>query len=213
MSDHLGLIRVVLGVLFQFGQIVLDLSLDTAPSWGRLSVVGRVKVPVQFHHPVAVAFESLVLRREGVVALNHGQQLIQKGMPPFFRLRWSEASRRARSSKDAQAAKFKERLAAFGERGTDQLGVSTQTAVTGIFGGHLAEHTTGGVNRRTNRLFYGLFAGLVRFRGGGGGIAQTMTLAGLMRHPRENMGHGHPQGLFIITDDTPHTIAQGLDRL
>jgi hypothetical protein len=54
----------------------------------------------------------------------------------------------------------------------------------------LTERAAGRVKRRANGLFQGLFEGLIGFHDEGGGLAQTMALAGLMRHPRKDVGHG-----------------------
>jgi hypothetical protein len=62
-------------------------------------------------------------------------------------------------------------------------------------------------------LFESLFEGLIGFHDGGGGIAQTMALAGLMRHTGKNVGGGQQQRLLIITDEAANLIAQRLDGL
>jgi len=84
MGHHLGFVGMVLGVLFQFRQEVLDLTFDATPGWARLKVFGRIKAPIQFHQPVALALETPILPREGVATLDHGQQLVQERMAPFF---------------------------------------------------------------------------------------------------------------------------------
>jgi putative SOS response-associated peptidase YedK len=54
---------------------------------------------------------------------------------------------------------------------------------------------------------------LIGFDDGGGGIAQTMALAGLMRNTRKDMRHSQLKSLLIITDHAAQAIAQRLDRL
>ena len=85
--------------------------------------------------------------------------------------------------------------------------------MAGILGRQLAESTAGGVKGGANGLFEGLFEGLIGCHDGRSRIAQTMDLAGLMTHPRKDMGHGQEEGLLIITDDAAQAIAQRLDGL
>ena len=88
-----------MGRLLQLGQKVLDLVLDAAARRARLTrFIGRVEPSIQLDQPVALAAELPIVSREGAAALNHGPQLIPERMAPFFRLRWSEASKRVRSS-------------------------------------------------------------------------------------------------------------------
>jgi len=99
VADHHRIFGMALGLLFQLGQKVLDLSLDGAPCWARLtSFIGWVESSLQLDQPTALTFELPALSRECVASLDHGQQPIQEPMTPFFRLRWREASKRARSS-------------------------------------------------------------------------------------------------------------------
>lgn len=87
------------GLLRQLGQKGFDLALDGAAGRPGLSDHhGRVQASLQFDQPVALALELPILRREGAPPLHDRQQLLQQRMPPFCRLRWSEASRRAKSS-------------------------------------------------------------------------------------------------------------------
>jgi hypothetical protein len=45
-----------------------------------------------------LVFEVLIACGKSLAELNHGQQLLQERVPPFCRLRLSEASKRWRSS-------------------------------------------------------------------------------------------------------------------
>jgi hypothetical protein len=99
VGDHPGIFRMALGMLLQLGQEVLDVVLDEASCRARLTrFIGWVEPSIQLDQPIALAAELPVLSREGSASLNHGQQLIQERMAPFFRLCWSEASKRVRSS-------------------------------------------------------------------------------------------------------------------
>jgi hypothetical protein len=98
-NHHRRIFSMALGMLFQLGQKVFDLPLDAARSWARLTFfVGGVKASLQLDQPPALAFELPILSRKSLAVVHHGQQLLQERMAPFFRLRRSEASRRARSS-------------------------------------------------------------------------------------------------------------------
>jgi hypothetical protein len=46
-----------------------------------------------------LTFEPAILGLEGAATLDDIQELVQDRMAPFLRLRWSEASKRVRSSK------------------------------------------------------------------------------------------------------------------
>src|SRR5262245_5088350 len=99
LRHHLGLVGGEPSVLLQLGQGILDLSFDTAPGGVRVRVVGRVKPPLRLDQPVTLVFEAAILRRKRPAAWHHGQQLLQQGRVPFFRLRLSEASKHAKSAK------------------------------------------------------------------------------------------------------------------
>src|SRR6266540_4442597 len=105
--DHLGLVGVVPSVLFQLGQEILDLSFDTAPGWVRRSVFEGVKPPLQLDQPVTVGFEAALLRRKRPAVLHHGQQLLQQGRVPCFRLRLSAAAKHAKSAKTRRPPRAK----------------------------------------------------------------------------------------------------------
>ena len=98
MRDHGGFVGMVLGILFQAGQEVLDLTLNVAPRGAWLAIVKRVKPALHLDQPVPLALEMPLRRRKCAAAANHGQEVIQERMAPFFRLRVSEASRRVKSS-------------------------------------------------------------------------------------------------------------------
>ena len=84
MRNHCGVDAMMLGMLFQLCQEGFDLALDLATRRARLPfTLWRVKQPIQFHQPVALAAESPILRRKELATLHHGQQLIQQRMPPF----------------------------------------------------------------------------------------------------------------------------------
>src|SRR3972149_4529567 len=83
MRDHLGLIGVVLGVLFQFSQEGLDLALDAEPCG------------------------APILGVKGGSGLNPRQELLQERVAPFFWLRRSEASKRPKSSKTRRPPRAK----------------------------------------------------------------------------------------------------------
>ena len=99
VGHRLGIFGARLGLLFQLGQELFDVSLDVSPR--RAWLVGslwRIQSPIQFDQPTVLPFEAAILDGEGVAALNHGEELIQNGMTPFLRLRRREASKRVRSS-------------------------------------------------------------------------------------------------------------------
>ena len=99
MCNHCGVAGMMLGMLFQLRQEGFDLVLDLATRGARLPFsLWRVKQAIQLHQPVTLAVEAPILRCKGLAALHHGQQLIQQRMPPFWRLRSSEASKRVKSS-------------------------------------------------------------------------------------------------------------------
>jgi hypothetical protein len=62
-------------------------------------------------------------------------------------------------------------------------------------------------------LFQGFFEGLIGLRDGQRRIAQTMGLAGLMRHTGHNRSGRQAEGWLIITDPAANPIAQVLDGL
>ena len=84
MYHPLGFVGMMSGVFFQLGQEVLDLTLDTPPGWTWATVFGRVKPPFQFNEPIPLTLETPIWRCECSAALNHGQELIQERMAPFF---------------------------------------------------------------------------------------------------------------------------------
>ena len=99
MSDHRRILRMASGVLFQLSQEFFDAALDCAGRGGWLPVCfGRIEASLQCHQPTPLTLELPIANGEGQAALHHGQQLIQEWMPPFLRLRSSEASKRAKSS-------------------------------------------------------------------------------------------------------------------
>jgi len=99
MGNHRRILGMTLGMLLQLDQKVFDLLLDATRGWARLTlVVWGVKSSLQLDQPTALAFELPVLSRKPLAVLHHGQQLLQERMAPFFRLRRSEASKRAKSS-------------------------------------------------------------------------------------------------------------------
>ena len=84
MRNHCGVDGMMLDMLFQLRQESFDLALDLATRGARLPfTLGRVKQPIQFHQPVALAAELPILRRKGLATLHHGQQLLQQRMPLF----------------------------------------------------------------------------------------------------------------------------------
>jgi hypothetical protein len=86
-------------MLFQLGQERFDVPLDVSPSRAWLTgLLWRIQPSIQFDQPTVLTFEAAILGSESAAALDHGQELIQNGMAPFLRLRWREASKRARSS-------------------------------------------------------------------------------------------------------------------
>lgn len=107
MRDHLGLIGAVSGVRFQLRQKILDLAFDIALRGMGLTVFGRVEPSLQLDQPVPLALETAILRRKRSAPLDHGQQLSQDGMAPFFWLRLSEASKRVKSSKTRRPPRAK----------------------------------------------------------------------------------------------------------
>jgi hypothetical protein len=98
MGDHCRVFGMVLSVLFQVLQKFLDLLLNMATSGGRLGPFVRIKPPLQLDQPPLLAFELPILAGKGLTALHHCQQGVQQRMPPLLPLRWSEASKRAKSS-------------------------------------------------------------------------------------------------------------------
>lgn len=99
MRHHLGILRGGLGVLLQLSQKVFDVPLDLSAGGAWLTVwLGGIQSPVQFKQPTPLTFETAILGRERAATLDDSQELIQNRMAPFLRLRWSEASKRARSS-------------------------------------------------------------------------------------------------------------------
>ncbi len=73
--------------------------------------------------------------------------------------------------------------------------------------------TLGRIKWPANGPFESLFENLVRVRDRRGGIPQTMHLAGLMSHSRENLGNRNLERLLIVTDHAATPIPQGFDRL
>ena len=99
MCDHTRILRTVLCVLLQLGQKLLDLAFDLTAGRGRLPLDFRwVETTLQFHKEAPLTFELSVVGGKRMTERDHGQQLIQEWVPPFCRLRVSEASNRARSS-------------------------------------------------------------------------------------------------------------------
>jgi hypothetical protein len=99
MRHRRRIFGVRLGMVFQLGQKFFDLAFDVAASWMWLTgLLWGVQSPIQFDQPTPLTLEPAILGLEGAATLNDGQELIQDWMAPFLRLRWSEASRRARSS-------------------------------------------------------------------------------------------------------------------
>ena len=107
MRDHLGVVGVVPGVLFQVRQEVLDLAFETAPRGAWLAIFRRGEPPLQLDQPVPLAPEMPRLRCKWVATLDHGHQLRQEGMAPFSWLRFREASSRAKSSKTRRPPRAK----------------------------------------------------------------------------------------------------------
>ena len=84
MGDHLCILRMMLGVLLQLCQKRLDLLLHLMATWARESIdLWRIKPPLQFNQPSALAFELPIAGSEGQASLHHGQQVVQKRMAPF----------------------------------------------------------------------------------------------------------------------------------
>ncbi len=99
MCHHRRIFGAGLGMVFQLGQEVFDLALDVAASWLWLTRwLWGIQSPVQFDQPIPLTFELAILGLEGAATLDDGQEVLQDRMPPFLRLRWSEASNRVRSS-------------------------------------------------------------------------------------------------------------------
>jgi hypothetical protein len=107
VADHRGVFRMALYVLFQVRQKFLDLSLNMATGGVGLGVFVRIKPPLQLDHPPLLTFELPILTGKGLATLHHRQQDLQQRMAPLFRLRRSEASRRAKSSKTRRPPRAK----------------------------------------------------------------------------------------------------------
>ena len=99
MRHRLRIFGTRLGLVFQLGQKCFDLALDVSAGWAWLTVLlWGIQSPIQFDQPIPLTFEPAMLGLEGATTLDDGQELIQDRMAPFLRLRWSEASKRVRSS-------------------------------------------------------------------------------------------------------------------
>ena len=99
MRHRLRIFGMRLGMLFQLGQKCFDLALDVSAGWAWLTILlWGIQSPIQFDQPIPLTFELAILGLEGAATLDDGQELFQDRMAPFLRLRWSEASKRARSS-------------------------------------------------------------------------------------------------------------------
>lgn len=97
-----------LRVLGQLCQKLLDALLDLTSGRAWLPFVVRwIEPPFQFDQPAALALELSIARAERLATLHHGEQLLQARMPPFSRLRRSEASKRVKSSKTRRPPKAK----------------------------------------------------------------------------------------------------------
>jgi len=82
--DHPRVSRTALRVLLQLGQKLFDLTLNLLAGRAQLTLdLWRVETPLQFHQPVPLAFELLIAGGKSLVAVGHGQQLIQERVPPF----------------------------------------------------------------------------------------------------------------------------------
>jgi len=89
-----------LGVLLQLSQKLFDLAFDVSAGGTWLTgLLGGIQSPVQFDQPIPLTYELAILGLEGATTLDNGQELLQERMAPFLRLRRSEASNRAKSSK------------------------------------------------------------------------------------------------------------------
>jgi hypothetical protein len=113
--------------------------------------------------------------------------------------------------KHTQPAQRKRRLAAFGEGGSNQIGIGVQHGLTRVVRGHLVQGTANSVKRATNGLFQGFFEGLVGFHDRHGGIAQAVRLTGLVGHARQYNVCRQAQRLLIVTHPAPHSIAPIFD--
>ena len=99
MCDHRCFRRVGLGVLFQSRQEFFDLAFDFSARRVRLPFSFRgIEAMFQFDQPLVLTFETPIRLCKRAAPLNHSPQVVQYGMAPFLRLRWSEASNRAKSS-------------------------------------------------------------------------------------------------------------------
>jgi len=95
LRHHPRVRRTILRVLFQLGQKLFDLAFDLSAGRGRLTCdFWWVEAVLEFHQETSLAFELTVVCGERMTPGDHRQQLIQEWMPPFCRLRLSEASKR-----------------------------------------------------------------------------------------------------------------------